>query len=69
MALVENYETIEAGRKITGWKTNTLSSISQIDATLSNLVNLKTDYPGDTTEIDGYIAQLKTALTNVVNKY
>jgi len=69
MALVTDYEKIEAGRKIIGWKTNVIASVAQIDATFQNLINLKTDYPSDATEIDQYISQLKTLLINTANKY
>ncbi len=69
MALVTDYEKIQAGQRIIGWKANVLGSISQIDGTLGNLVNLKTQYPDDVVEIDGYISQLKTALQNLINKY
>ncbi len=69
MGLVSEYNRNKAGSQISGWKTNMLNSINTIDGVLTGLVNMKTDYPDDITEIDGYINQIKTAMVTVYNKY
>ncbi len=69
MGIVEDFERIDMGKNITNWKTGVQTQLTRIDAVFAQLVQAKAVYPADATEIDGYIAQLKTAMQNVVNKY
>ena len=69
MALVTDWEKIEDGRLIKNYIDSTTSFFVQIRSRLDSLVALKTKYPTDTVELDGYITDVKNACQNIINTY
>lgn len=69
MGLIEDHERIDAGRRLFAYKERVVNFIQQIRLNLDNVNQIKTDYPADVSEIDGYIVQMKNALQQILNDY
>ena len=69
MGLIEDHERIEAGRMVKDWKATAVTNINHVQLVLDKVVAMKTTYPDVAVELDGYIAQAKIALQNLINRY
>jgi hypothetical protein len=69
MSIASEWERIEDGRLLNNYRNTATNFIGQLDILFANIKPMVTKYPADATELNGYIAQLKTAVTNVLNKY
>ena len=69
MSIASEYERIEDGRLLNNYRNTALNFIGQLDTLFNNVKTMITKYPEDATELNGYITQLKTAVTNVLSKY
>ena len=69
MSIASEYARIEDGRLIDNYQKTATNFIGQLDILFANVKAMVTKYPADATELNGYITQLKNAVTNVLNKY
>lgn len=69
MSIASEYERIEDGRLISTYRNGAIHAIEQLDSLFFNIKSLVAKYPEDASELNGYVATLKSAVTNVLNKY
>lgn len=78
MALVQEAQRIEDGKRLPNWETNSISLVQQLDGNLSILTNLKAKYnamtgledkAGDIADIQSVIDKVKTELQKIIDKY
>ncbi len=63
MGLVDEYNRVEAGKRLASSEANVESAINQINLDMAAIVAIKTEsYPGDSVEIDAVITGLKAKL-------
>jgi len=69
MGLLDDYEKIEQGRLLYNYKESITAELQQIKSRLDSMVAAKSKHPEAVVEIDGLIAQAKTALNNLAKQY
>jgi len=69
MKLVEEYDKIEAGKIIKESMASIIDKIDEIRVLMDEIEGFKTSYPAAVDELDGYIADIKTALNSLMKRY
>jgi hypothetical protein len=69
MGMMTEFERIEDGRLLKAYITNFGNFLTQMDTMLANVTAFITKYPGDATELNGYLASAKIQIQAVLNKY
>jgi hypothetical protein len=63
MALITNYEKVEAGRLLKEWRATINSDVTHIELLLNKMAKLSADFPEDKAEIDAVTAESKSKLS------